>query len=169
VIVSGRAVLVQGENIDTDVLYPGARMNVSDPEEMRQYLFEGYDPKLRDQLGGDVALVTGANFGIGSSREHVPQAMQASGIRLVLGPSFARIFKRNCINLGLPIIECQEAATAAAAGDVVSLETDTGKLTVGDREFAAPAVAPLILDLSRKGGLVEWVNQRLRARKGAAT
>ena len=160
-IVSGRAVLIRGENIDTDVLYPGARMNVADPEEMKQYLFQGYDPRLRDELSGDVVLVTGANFGIGSSREHVPQAMQASGIKLVLGPSFARIFKRNCINLGLPIVESEEAAAAAAPGELISLETDTGRITVADREFVAPPVAPLILELSRQGGLVQWVNHRL--------
>jgi 3-isopropylmalate/(R)-2-methylmalate dehydratase small subunit len=168
-IVNGRAVPIAGDDIDTDVLYPGARMNVADPEEMKQYLFEGYDPKLRDELGGDVVLVTGANFGIGSSREHVPQAMQAWGIRLVLGPSFARIFKRNCINLGLPIVECEEAAAAARPGDLISLETDTGKITVGDREFSTPAVAPLILELSEKGGLIEWVHDRWRPSAGAAT
>ncbi|HEX2045293.1 MAG TPA: 3-isopropylmalate dehydratase small subunit, partial [Gaiellaceae bacterium] len=127
-IVEGKAVVIPEDDVDTDVMYPGAQLNVEDPEQMKQYLFEGYDPSLREQLVGDTVIVTGANFGIGSSREHVPQAMKAWGVRCVLGKSFARIFRRNCVNLGLPIVTCAEAADAAAPGSHVRVDTDTGAI-----------------------------------------
>ena len=94
---------------------------------MKSYLFEGYDPALREQLGDGAIIVTGRNFGIGSSREHVPLAMKAWGVRCVLGESFARIFRRNCINLGLPVLECPDAAQAARPGSSVRIDTDTGR------------------------------------------
>jgi len=105
-MIEGRAVVISGDNVDTDIMYTGAYLNIDDPEQMKPYLFEGYDPRLRSELGADAIIVTGWNFGIGSSREHVPQAMKAWGVRCVLGPSFARIFRRNCVNLGLPDLEC---------------------------------------------------------------
>src|SRR3954453_1782827 len=107
--VEGVALVVRGDDVDTDVMYPGAYLNVEDPEQMAQYLFEGFDPTLRERLVDGTILVVGANFGIGSSREHVPLAMQANGASGVVGRSFARIFHRNCINLGLPIVRCPEA------------------------------------------------------------
>ena len=107
--VEGVALVVPGDNIDTDVMYPGAYLNVEDPEQMAQYLFEGFDPTLRERLVDGTILVVGSNFGIGSSREHVPLAMKGSGIRGVVGRSFARIFYRNCVNLGLAIVACPDA------------------------------------------------------------
>ena len=91
----GRAIVIRQDDVDTDVLYPGTYLNVTDVAQMTQYLFEGLDPSLRDELGGDTALVVGSNFGAGSSREHVPQAMAASGVRFLVGKRFARIFYRN--------------------------------------------------------------------------
>ena len=108
--VEGVALVVEGDNVDTDVMYPGAYLNVEDPDEMAQYLFEGFDPTLRERLVEGTILVVGSNFGIGSSREHVPLAMKGSGIRGVVGRSFARIFYRNCVNLGLAIVACPAAA-----------------------------------------------------------
>src|SRR4051794_41816607 len=104
---------------------------------MTRYLFEGLDPSLRDELGGDTILVVGRNFGAGSSREHVPQAMRASGVRALVGESFARIFYRNCINLGLPAFLSADAAAAAKTGSTV--EIDTGGGVTGTRPgFPAP-------------------------------
>jgi 3-isopropylmalate/(R)-2-methylmalate dehydratase small subunit len=168
VTVGGRAVLLPEADIDTDVLYPGARMNVSDPEEMKQYLFEGYDPAIRDLLGGDVVLVTGPNFGIGSSREHVPQAMQAWGVRLVLGHSFARIFKRNCINLGLPVAESAEAVAAATAGVEIAADLERGEVRVGEATFAARGVSPFVAELVRLGGLGAWLRREVAIQEGLA-
>src|SRR5438552_18754643 len=119
--LEARAVVVRQDDVDTDVLYPGAYLNVTDVEQMARHLFEGLDPTLRDELGGDTALVVGSNFGAGSSREHVPQAMAASGIRFLVGKSFARIFYRNCINLGLPAVMSPEAVDAASPGPPVRL------------------------------------------------
>jgi 3-isopropylmalate/(R)-2-methylmalate dehydratase small subunit len=163
VIVEGRAVVIQGDDVDTDVMYPGAYLNIDDPEKMKPYLFEGFDPSLRDQLGDDAVIVTGRNFGIGSSREHVPQAMKAWGVRCVLGRSFARIFRRNCVNLGLPIVECPEAAEAAKAGSRIRIDTDTGEVEVDGERFQAAPVDPFVLELQDSGGLVPWAQGKLSA------
>jgi 3-isopropylmalate/(R)-2-methylmalate dehydratase small subunit len=161
VILEGRAVVIPGDDVDTDVMYPGAYLNIDDPEQMKPYLFEGYDPGLRDQLGPDAIIVTGANFGMGSSREHVVQAMKAWGVRCVVGASFARIFRRNCINLGLPVLECSGAVGAARPGSHVVIDTDTGRVEVDGEAFQARPIAPFVLELARSGGLVPWAHEKL--------
>jgi 3-isopropylmalate/(R)-2-methylmalate dehydratase small subunit len=160
-ILSGRAVLVPGTNIDTDVLYPGIYLNIDDPELMKPYLFEGLDPSLRNQLSGDTVLVVGENFGMGSSREHVPLAMKASGIRCVVGSSFARIFHRNCINLALPVIACPEAVQAARAGSEISVDAAAGRVAVDGQEFGAAPVPPFMLEMLEQGGLIPWARHKL--------
>lgn len=159
-ILSGRALVIREANVDTDVLYPGAYLNVTDVEEMKRYLFEGLDPSLRDELGGDVVLVCGPNFGAGSSREHVPQAMRAWGIRCLVGESFARIFHRNCVNLGLPVFLSREAAAAAAQGSQVEVDTATGRIAVDGCGFETPPVPQFMQDLYESGGLVDWIAAR---------
>src|SRR5205823_6265783 len=146
-----------------DVLYPGAYLNITDVGQMTQYLFEGLDPSLRDELGGDTALVVGANFGAGSSREHVPQAMAASGIRFLVGKSFARIFYRNCIDLGLPPVIAPEAVDAAQPGSHVEFDLDAGLVTVDGTPFEIAPVPDFMRDMFRAGGLVPWVRERLAA------
>jgi len=159
VIVEGRAVVVPGDNIDTDVLYPGPYLSVEEPAEMKKYLFEGLDPALRDRLGGDTILIVGDNFGSGSSREHVPRAMLESGVRCLIGKSFARIFFRNCINLGLLALTSQEAAAAARDDAHVRIDLARREIDVDGSAFPAPAVPPLILETIAAGGLVEWARQ----------
>ena len=158
--LSGRAVVIRQDDVDTDVLYPGEYLNITEVEKMTAYLFEGLDPSLRDELGGDTALVVGSNFGAGSSREHVPQAMSASGIRFVVGKSFARIFYRNCINLGLAIVACPEAVDAARNGSRVVIDT-AGGVEIDRLAFVAPAAPPLVLELGAAGGLVDWTASRM--------
>jgi 3-isopropylmalate/(R)-2-methylmalate dehydratase small subunit len=158
--VEGEALVVVGDDIDTDVMYPGAYLNVEDPEQMAQYLFEGFDPSLRERLGEGTILVVGSNFGIGSSREHVPLAMKGSGIRGVVGRSFARIFYRNCVNLGLAIVACPEAVDAAHDGSRVTIDTE-GRVEVDGVAFDAPAAPPLVLELGAAGGLVDWTASRV--------
>jgi 3-isopropylmalate/(R)-2-methylmalate dehydratase small subunit len=160
VSLTGRAVAIRQDDVDTDVLYPGAYLNVTDVEQMTQYLFEGLDPSLRDQLGGDTALVVGANFGAGSSREHVPQAMAASGIRFLAGKSFARIFYRNCINLGLPAVIAPDAVEAAGHGSALELDLEGGKISVDGRSFAIRPVPAFLLEMFAAGGLVPWMRER---------
>ena len=160
-IVEGRAIVVDRDDVDTDVLYPGQFLSVLDPAEMPRYLFAGLDPSLRDQLGGDTILVAGANFGTGSSRENVPLAMRAAGIRCVVAQSFARIFMRNCINLGLPAITSPEAVAAARPGSAIRVEAEAGRLEVDGHAFAVPALPPFMLELLEAGGLVPWIARRL--------
>jgi 3-isopropylmalate/(R)-2-methylmalate dehydratase small subunit len=161
-IVEGVAVVIPGDDVDTDVMYPGAYLNVDDPQEMKQYLFDGYDPSLRDHLGPDAIVFTGWNFGLGSSREHVVQALRAWGVPAVVGKSFARIFRRNCVNLGLAIFEAPEAVEAASPGSRIRIDTEAGEIAVDGRSFATPPVAELVAELQAAGGLVPWVEGRAR-------
>ena len=158
--VEGVALVVPGDDVDTDVMYPGAYLNVEDPAQMAQYLFEGFDPSLRERVVEGTILVVGSNFGIGSSREHVPLAMQGSGIRGVVGRSFARIFYRNCVNLGLAIVACPAAADAARDGSRIAIDA-TGTVEVDGVAFAAPVAPPFVLELGAAGGLVEWTAARV--------
>jgi len=162
VIVEGRAVVIPGDDVDTDVMYPGSYLNVEDPEQMKQYLFEGYDPSLRDHLGPDAIVVTGRNFGVGSSREHVVQALRAWGVPAVVGTSFARIFRRNCVNLGLAIFEAPDAAQAAQQGSSIHIDTEAGEIRVDGHRFAVPPVPGLVAELQAAGGLVPWTKERAR-------
>ena len=155
--IEGTALVIDRDNVDTDVLYPGQYLNVLDPAEMARYLFEGLDPTLRDQLQGDTILVAGENFGTGSSRENVPTAMVAAGIRCVVAASFARIFHRNCINLGLPAIPSPAAAAAARPGSAVVIEPDTGAIRVDGKVYAGQPLPPFMLELLAAGGLVPWI------------
>jgi 3-isopropylmalate/(R)-2-methylmalate dehydratase small subunit len=159
--LGGRAVVIREDDVDTDVLYPGEYLNVTDVEKMTQYLFEGLDPSLREELGGDTALVVGSSFGAGSSREHVPQAMSASGIRFLVGKSFARIFYRNCINLALPVLACPDAVAAARPGSALRVDTDAGVVEVDGGDFVIPPIPTFMLEMLDSGGLVEWVRSQL--------
>ena len=163
----GVALVVPGDDIDTDVMYPGAYLNVEDPEQMAQYLFEGFDPTLRERLVDGTILVVGSNFGIGSSREHVPLAMKGSGIVGVVGRSFARIFHRNCVNLGLAIVACPEAVDAAHDGSRVAIDT-AGAVEVDGRRLrrtARPA-APAGARCRRRARRLDRLADRpLRARR----
>ena len=161
-MIEGVAVVIPGDDVDTDVMYPGSYLNVEDPEEMKQYLFDGYDPSLRDHLGPDAIVFTGRNFGLGSSREHVVQALKAWGVPAVVGKSFARIFRRNCVNLGLAIFEAPEAVDAARPGSKIRIDTRAGEISVDGRRFTIPPVAKLVAELQAAGGLVPWTKERAR-------
>ena len=160
--IEGRALKIEGDNIDTDVLYPGSFLNIDDPAQMKAYLFEGLDPGLRDELRPGTILVVGENFGCGSSREHVPLAMKAWGIGAVVGQSFARIFYRNCINLALPIVVCPEGAKSARSGSHVSIDSD-GSVTVDENTFRAPPTPDFMQEMISSGGLVPWARRRIAA------
>ncbi len=165
-IFEGKAVVIDRDNVDTDTLYPGAYLNIDDPEEMKQYLFEGLDPSLRDQLGEATILVVGENFGSGSSREHVVQGMKAWNINCVLGKSFARIFHRNCVNLGLPVIVQGDAASAAEPESEIRVDTDKGEIEVDGERFAAEPIPPFMQDMISSGGLIPWGKRKLQGELG---
>jgi 3-isopropylmalate/(R)-2-methylmalate dehydratase small subunit len=155
--VAGRAVMIRQDNVDTDVLYPGSYLNVEDPELMSPHLFEGLDPALRDEMGPDTILVVGENFGTGSSREHVPLAMKASGVTCLVGESFARIFRRNCLNLGLPLVDCPEAVGHASTGSDVAVDLDTGVVVVDGDSFAIVPMPDFMRRMLDAGGLIPWL------------
>jgi 3-isopropylmalate/(R)-2-methylmalate dehydratase small subunit len=160
-IVEGPAVVVPGDNIDTDVLYPGAYLNIDDPREMKPHLFEGLDASLRDKLTPGCVVIVGENFGTGSSREHVPLGMKAFEVGCVVGVSFARIFYRNCFNLGLPAVVCPDAARAIGDGDEMRVDLNEGRIVAGDREFHIAPVPQFMRNMLSSGGLVEWGRARL--------
>jgi 3-isopropylmalate/(R)-2-methylmalate dehydratase small subunit len=162
VIIEGTAVMVEGDNVDTDVLYPGSWLNIDDPDAMKPYLFEGLDPSIRDRLEPSCVLVVGDNFGSGSSREHVPLAMKAWGVGCVLGHSFARIFHRNCINLGLPVVTSPQAAAAAVSGQRIRIDTDAGAIEVSGERYEIAPLPQFMTEMIDSGGLVEWVRARLQ-------
>jgi len=160
VTLEGTAVVIEQDDVDTDVMYPGQFIGILDDDEMATHLFEGLDPSLRDQLVGDTILFAGANFGTGSSRENVPAAMRAAGIRCVIAKSFARIFQRNCINLGLLAIPCPDAVAAARPGSHARVEVESGSVEVDGRAFRAAALPPFMVELVQEGGLAPWIRSR---------
>ena len=148
-----------GDNVDTDVIIPARYLNTSAPEELAAHCMEDIDPSFAgDVRRGDI-LVAGRNFGCGSSREHAPLAIKASGIACVIAESFARIFYRNALNIGLPIFECPAAAGAISSGDEVSVDLEAGKivdLTTGT-SFTAEPFPPFMMELIAAGGLAEYL------------
>jgi 3-isopropylmalate/(R)-2-methylmalate dehydratase small subunit len=159
-MIAGRALTISEDNVDTDVLYPGSYLNVEDPDLMSPHLFEGLDPSLRDEMGPDTILVVGENFGTGSSREHVPLAMKASGVSCLVGKSFARIFRRNCLNLGLPLVDCPEAVAHARTGAQVEVDLDDGIVAVNGDRFAIVPMPDFMRRMVDAGGLIPWLRER---------
>lgn len=145
-----------GRDIDTDVIIPARYLNTSDPAELAKHCLEDLDTEfVRKVRPGDI-IVADENFGCGSSREHAPIAIKASGISLVIANSFARIFYRNSINIGLPILECPEAVKNIKAGDVVSCDLSKGEIvneTTG-QTFHAEPFPDFIQNIIDKGGLI---------------
>lgn len=157
--LAGRAVTIGEDNVDTDVLYPGSYLNIEDPDLMSAHLFEGLDPALRDEMGPDTILVVGENFGTGSSREHVPLAMKASGVSCLVGKSFARIFRRNCLNLGLPLVDCPDAVAHAETGARVEVNLDSGVVTVNGERFTSVPMPEFMRRMLDAGGLIPWLRE----------
>ncbi len=145
-----------GDNVDTDVIIPARYLNSSDPAELARHCLEDLDGTFAARVRPGDILVAGENFGCGSSREHAPLAIKACGISCVIAASFARIFYRNAINIGLPIVECRDAAAAIRAGDTVEVNLTTGEvldLTTRER-FTARGFPPFIQNIVEKGGLL---------------
>ena len=150
-----------GDNIDTDVIIPARYLNTSLPEELAKHCMEDIDKEFVSRVNKGDIMVGGANFGCGSSREHAPIAIKASGISCVIAESFARIFFRNSINIGLPILECPEASKDIDEGDEVSINFDTGVITnkTKNKEYKAAAFPPFMQQLIYAGGLVSYIKE----------
>ncbi len=156
-----------GDHINTDVIIPAQYLDTTDAKELGQHCMEDLDPDFTGKVSSGDIVVAGRNFGCGSSREHAPIAIQASGISCVIAESFARIFYRNAFNIGLPIFECAEAAEGISDGDVVEVDTETGTITdhTTDRSFSSQALAGPVAELVEAGGLIPIVRQRLQERQ----
>jgi 3-isopropylmalate dehydratase small subunit len=158
--IQGR-VLRLGDNVDTDQIYPSRYIEITDEREMAQHALEGIDPKLPEKLSALGILVAGRNFGCGSSREHAPRSLRAAGIRVVIAESFARIFYRNAVNLGLPVIHIP-SVRAITAGDRLLVRLAEGKLI--DRttktEYSFEAFSGFVLNILEAGGLVSYYKSR---------
>ena len=151
-----------GNDVDTDVIIPARYLNTSAPEELATHCMEDIDPTFAGRVKPGDILVAGRNFGCGSSREHAPLAIKASGISCVIAETFARIFYRNALNIGLPILECPSAANAIAAGDEVSVDLETGEIkdiTTG-QAFRAEPFPTFMMELIAAGGLAAYLKGR---------
>ncbi len=151
-----------GANVDTDAIVPARYLNVSTPEELALHCMEGIDPEFAQGVQpGDIIVAT-ANFGCGSSREHAPLAIKGAGVSCVIGTTFARIFYRNAINIGLPILECP-AAEQIEGGQTLEVELETGKIHNLDtgQTFQAEPYPEFIIGIIRAGGLIEYTRKEL--------
>ncbi|MBP3854227.1 MAG: 3-isopropylmalate dehydratase small subunit [Ruminiclostridium sp.] len=147
-----------GDNVDTDVIIPARYLNTSDHAELASHCMEDLDKTFVGRVKPGDIIIAGANFGCGSSREHAPIAIKASGISLVIAKSFARIFYRNAINIGLAIVECPDAAEAAAEGDTIEADLDRGiirDITAG-KEFRTEPFPDFIEKIIESGGLMNF-------------
>ena len=151
-----------GDNVDTDVIIPARYLNSSDPKELATHCMEDIDKDfIKNVKTGDI-IVANKNFGCGSSREHAPIAIKAAGVSCVIAETFARIFYRNSINIGLPIVECPEAAKAIMAGDEVEVDFDTGVITdkTTGKSFKGQGFPPFMQKIIDCEGLVNYINQK---------
>lgn len=150
-----------GDNVDTDVIIPARYLNSSDPSELAAHCMEDIDRTFIGQVKKGDIVVARKNFGCGSSREHAPIALKAAGVSCVIAETFARIFYRNAINIGLPIIECPEAAAAIEAGDQVEVDFDSGLITDLTKgvSFKGQAFPPFMQRIIDAEGLVNYINQ----------
>ncbi len=151
-----------GDNVDTDVIIPARYLNSSDPKELATHCMEDIDKDFVKNVNAGDIIVANKNFGCGSSREHAPLSIKAAGVSCVIAETFARIFYRNAINIGLPIIECPEAAKAILAGDEVEVNFDTGVITdvTTGQSFQGQAFPPFMQKLIDCEGLVNYINTK---------
>ena len=164
--IKGKAWKFQ-DNIDTDVIIPARYLNTSDPKELALHCMEDYDSDFVKKMNQGDIIVAGRNFGCGSSREHAPIALKAAGVSCIIARSFARIFFRNAINIGLPIFESEEITNQCSEGDL--LEIDTTKGTINnlskDKVYKTNLLPEFIQKLISAGGLREYVKEELKRRE----
>lgn len=157
-----------GDNVDTDVIIPARYLNTSDPVELAQHCMEDIDIEFTKKVKQGDMIVAADNFGCGSSREHAPIAIKAAGVSCVIANTFARIFYRNAINIGLPILECPEAADAIRAGDEVEVDTGTGTITdvTTGETFQARPFPEFMQSLIVSGGLIAYARAKVQSDGG---
>lgn len=151
-----------GDNVDTDVIIPARYLNSSDPKELAKHCMEDIDKEFVNNVKAGDIMVANKNFGCGSSREHAPIAIKAAGVSCVIAETFARIFYRNAINIGLPIIECPEAAKEISAGDTVEIDFDSGVITdvTTGKCYQGQAFPPFMQKIIAAEGLMNYINAK---------
>ncbi|WP_026660129.1 3-isopropylmalate dehydratase small subunit [Butyrivibrio sp. AC2005] len=151
-----------GDNVDTDVIIPARYLNTTDHSELAAHCMEDIDKTFIQKVQKGDIIVANKNFGCGSSREHAPIAIKAAGVSCVIAETFARIFYRNSINIGLPIVECEEAAKEINEGDVVSINFDTGVITdeTTGKSYQGQAFPPFMQKIIDSEGLVNYINAK---------
>jgi 3-isopropylmalate/(R)-2-methylmalate dehydratase small subunit len=152
-----------GADVNTDVIIPARYLNVSDPDELARHCMEDIDAEFLNKVEpGDIIMAT-TNFGCGSSREHAPLAIKTSGVSCVIAGTFARIFFRNAINIGLPLLECPEAVANTKAGDILEVDLDKGEIknVTSGKTFIAEPYPEFMSELIAAGGLIEYTRKRL--------
>ena len=151
------------DDVDTDLIIPGKYLVLTDPRELARHVFENVYPEFREKASRGVVLVAGKNFGCGSSREHAPIALKHSGVLAVVAESFARIFYRNAINIGLPAVECRGVSRVVEDGDTVLLDVEAGVFRNLSRSITLmfKPLPPVLRDILRSGGLVPYLRRRL--------
>jgi 3-isopropylmalate/(R)-2-methylmalate dehydratase small subunit len=156
-----------GADVNTDVIIPARYLNVYDPAELAQHCMEDIDCDFVKKVKPGDIIAAGSNFGCGSSREHAPLAIKAAGVSCVIASSFARIFYRNALNIGLPILECEEAVNNTKAGDMLEVDLNTGKITNITRglTFKAKPFPDFMLELIKAGGLIEHTRRKIAANR----
>ena len=151
-----------GDNVDTDVIIPARYLNTSDPKELASHCMEDIDLNFANNVKPGDIIVANKNFGCGSSREHAPIAIKESGISCVIASTFARIFYRNAINIGLPILECDEAVKSIEAGDELEVNFDTGviKNLTKDEEYQGEAFPEFMQNIINNNGLIGYIKNK---------
>jgi len=150
-----------GHNIDTDLIYPGRYLPLLDPSEMAAHALEGIDPEFPGKLRQGDILVAGRNFGCGSSREQAATCLKTAGVSCIIAGSYSRIFFRNAVNLGLPLVESGEASDAVETGDTVMVDFRSGTVRVRDRSFTFPPLPETVLSILEEGGLIESIRKKI--------
>ena len=156
-----------GANVDTDGIIPARYLNINEAAELARHCMEDLDAEFIKKVRPGDFIVATTNFGCGSSREHAPLCLKAAGVAAVIAKSFARIFYRNAINIGLPILECEEAVDKSESGDILTLDLSSGEIvnTTKGLTFKAKPYPEFMLELISVGGLVEYSRRRLAARR----
>jgi 3-isopropylmalate/(R)-2-methylmalate dehydratase small subunit len=161
-IIKGK-VIQYGDNVDTDVIIPARYLTATDPLELAKHCMEDLDPDFQKKLDNNSIIVAGKNFGCGSSREHAHLAIKGSGIKAIIASSFARIFYRNAINIGLPILELEEAKIRLLSEDEIDIDIQRGTITnlTQNKIYQAQPFPPFIQEIIARGGLMNLVKERM--------
>jgi 3-isopropylmalate/(R)-2-methylmalate dehydratase small subunit len=157
-----------GDDVDTDIIIPGRYLVLRDEKELAACVMEGCDPDFSEKVSEGDIIVAGKNFGCGSSREHAPIAIKGAGVAAVVAESFARIFYRNSINIGLPLIEAQNVSKSVSEGDIIEIDVDKGILKDLDtsEEFEIKPLPEFMLGIMNEGGLINYLKNHIGEIKG---